>query len=57
VFWKLGAPFKAINLAWISGVVALATVLGKGRTARVDSLKRVAGLASIGCAALVLLAP
>ncbi len=51
-FWQLGALFEAINLAWFAAVITLAGAAGHG-SARGPALRRLGGLALVGCAALV----
>jgi len=55
-FWRLGALFEAINLMWFAGIVVLARTVAGRRAVGGAALNRLAGLALLGCAALVLMA-
>jgi len=55
-FWRLGALFEAINMAWFAGIVVLARAVASWRAVGGAALNRLAGLALLGCAALVLTA-
>jgi len=55
-FWRLGALFEAINLAWFAGIIVLAHAVAGWRAVGGAALHRLGGLALLGCAALVLMA-
>jgi len=55
-FWRLGALFEAINVAWFAGIIALAHAVADRRAGGGTALNRLGGLALLGCAALVLMA-
>jgi leucine efflux protein len=55
-FWRLGALFEALNLAWFAAVIALAGAFARRQGPAGRSLQRLAGAALLGCAALMLVA-
>ncbi|MFL6697534.1 MAG: LysE family translocator [Vitreoscilla sp.] len=55
-FWRLGAVFEALNIAWFSAVMTLAGMLARRQRDSGPGLQRLGGMALLGCAALVLLA-